>query len=344
MTRPAPAKLVTFLVVLAVAALSATVYVTGRAGEQAREKRAAIAEERRQPTLDAGAVRRAPHVVFRNTRPGNSYGTVALVPLTDPDGPRAPTDVECERVYATATAGFCLNADRGVVTKYHATLLDAALRPDREVPLAGGPSRARLAPDSRYAASTGFVAGHSYAETGFSTVTEIVDTGTGRSFGNLEEFDVIKDGSPYHSVDVNFWGVTFAADSSTFYASLGTHGTTYLLKGDLDRRELRTIRENAECPSLSPDGRRLVYKKRVSGGAFRWQLTALDLAAGTETALPETRSVDDQVAWLDNDHVLYAVPRDDGGASGPTDIWVTPLSGGQPELFIPDATSPAVVR
>ena len=38
------------------------------------------------------------------------------------------------------------------------------------------------------------------------------------------------------SVDRNYWGVTFAADSNTFYATLLTNGHTYLIKGDLARR------------------------------------------------------------------------------------------------------------
>jgi len=46
---------------------------------------------------------------------------------------------------------------------------------------------------------------------------------------------------------------------------LGTGGHTYLVRGDLARREVGTPRTNAECLSLSPDGRRLVYKKRTGG-------------------------------------------------------------------------------
>ena len=46
------------------------------------------------------------------------------------------------------------------------------------------------------AASTVLVAGHSYLDAGFSTVTEVVDTGTGTRFGNLETYRIIKDGGP----------------------------------------------------------------------------------------------------------------------------------------------------
>jgi hypothetical protein len=67
----------------------------------------------------------------------------------------------------------------------------------------------------------------------------------------------------------------------------------------------------------------------------------LDLASGVETPLPETRSIDDQLAWLDDDHVLYGVPR---GETGRTDVWMSPLSGGEPRLLVRDADSPAAVR
>ena len=207
--------------------------------------------------------------------------------------------------------------------------------------ITGGPSRARVSADGSRAASTVFVAGHSYLDAGFSTVTEVVDTATGKGLGNLETYRIVKDGAPYRSADVNFWGVTFATDD-TFYATLGTRGRTYLVRGEVGTRELTVLRENAECPSLSPDGTKVAYKKATgSASARRWRFTVLDLASGVETALPETRSIDDQLAWLDADHVLYGVPR---GETGRTDVWVSPLSGGQPRLLVPDADSPAVVR
>ena len=52
--------------------------------------------------------------------------------------------------------------------------------------------------------------------------------------------------------------------------------------------------------------------------------------------LAETHSIDDQVEWLDNAHVLYW-----RGA----DIWVVPASGGGvPKEFVSDGLSPVVVR
>jgi hypothetical protein len=67
----------------------------------------------------------------------------------------------------------------------------------------------------------------------------------------------------------------------------------------------------------------------------------LDLVTNEERALGETRSVDDQIAWLDDGHVLYAVRRDDG--SQIYDIWKAPTDGGPPVLFIPNGDSPTIV-
>jgi hypothetical protein len=301
---------------------------------------AAAASESAAPKLDAAAVLKVPHLVVRNTALGPSNGEIALVPLSDPGGPRAVVDVSCERVYAVARGAFCLAAHRGVVTTYQGRLLGPDLRPLRDVKIVGSPSRARLSTDAGRAASTVFVSGHSYLDTGFSTVTEIVDTATGKGLGNLEAFRIVRNGSTYKNVDVNFWGVTFASDD-VFYATLLTQGKTYLVRGSVTAREVTVLRENAECPSLSPDGTKVAFKKASGPGVSRtWRFTVLDLRTGVETALPETRSIDDQLAWLDDDHVMYGVPR---ASSGRTDVWVSPLSGGTPRMLVRDADSPAAV-
>jgi Tol biopolymer transport system component len=97
---------------------------------------------------------------------------------------------------------------------------------------------------------------------------------------------------------------------------------------------------NVECPSLSPDGTRIAFKKRVSGNlSAPWRLYVLDLATLKETPLAETRSIDDQAAWLDGDTVMYQVPNPEG-----YDIWEVPADGtGTPKILIHDGDSPAVV-
>jgi hypothetical protein len=343
--QPAPVKLsrgrvVAFAAIAVLVVAGGGTYMVRAARQNDAAVAAAAASESAAPKLDPAAVLKVPHLVVRNTALGPSNGELAVVPLSDPGGPRAILDVRCERVYAVASGGFCLAAHRGVVTTYQGRLLGPDLRPVRDLKIVGSPSRARLSTDATRAASTVFVSGHSYLDTGFSTVTEIVDTTTGTGSGNLETFRIVKDGRTYKNVDVNFWGVTFASDDE-FYATLATQGRTYLVRGSVAGREVTVLRENVECPSLSPDKTKVAFKKASGPSAARtWRFTVLDLRTGVETPLPEARSIDDQLAWLDDDHVMYGVPR---GSSGRIDVWVTPLSGGTPRMLVPDADSPAAV-
>ena len=227
--------------------------------------------------------------------------------------------------------------ERGLVSTYVALTLNADLQPIHRIPLSGAPTRARVSPDGRYGAATVFVFGHSYADANFSTQTTMIDMSSGTSLGDLEEYATTRDGATWASEDFNFWGVTFAqADSDVFYATVRSAGKTYLVEGDVEARTMRVLRENVECPSLSPDGTRIAFKKLIEGLVGQWRLHVLDLATMEETPLAETRNIDDQVEWLDDENVLYA----DG-----QDVWTVPSDGGgSPRLFIPEALSPAVVR
>jgi hypothetical protein len=63
----------------------------------------------------------------------------------------------------------------------------------------------------------------------------------------------------------------------------------------------------------------------------------------TRTELGETRSVDDQVEWLDNEHILYAVSENEKGSSASTDSWVLQVTAdGSPRLLLKGGFSPAV--
>ena len=81
-------------------------------------------------------------VVFRSTALGETYGRLSVVPLSNPSGSRVVLDSACERVYATATDGVCITADRGLVTAYGITELNSRLSPQSSSQLAGLPSRA----------------------------------------------------------------------------------------------------------------------------------------------------------------------------------------------------------
>lgn len=288
-------------------------------------------------------------LVFRSTALGPSYGRVSLASPDGSAGERAFAALACERVHAAGGRGVCLQAERKVVTTYHAVLFDRALQPRQRFDLPGPPSRARMSPDGRRAAWTVFIAGHSYANTDFTTRTSIVDAESGTMMAeDLEAFTVTRDGAPFRRSDFNFWGVTFAADGNRFYATLGTGGEFLLVEADLAARTMRVLHAGIECPSLSPDGRRIAFKRReVAGGSgrLRWGLGLLDLASGAVTVLDkETRSVDDQVEWLDDGQLVYGLPDEDPAAGGAPNLWSIAVDGrSAPVLRLARAWSPAVL-
>lgn len=284
-----------------------------------------------------------PRLVFRNTAPGAGYGFVAAVALSDPAGARSVSPQACDRIDATADAALCLTIDRGVVTTFTATLFDEDWQPLQSWPLPGVPSRTRFSPDGSKVAFSAFITGESYATVGFSIATRIWPSAAGDAV-NLEDFGLTVNGQAVTNPDRNFWGVTFAQDPETFYATAASGGQTWLVKGDVTERTLVAVRGNAECPSLSPDGTRIAYKTRLAGtGAGEWAVAVLDLASNRETVLPGVQSVDDQVEWLDDSTVLYSLPRTD--TVGDSDVWAVDSDGStQPRLLVEHAWSPAVVR
>jgi hypothetical protein len=299
----------------------------------------------RSTTPDAVATRMptGPRIVFRNTEIGPELGRVAVVALDDPAGPRSFTDLTCDRVFAVADRVLCLASEPGLVTTYSAVVHDQASKTQTAIPLTGSPSRARLSDDGRLAATTSFVAGDSYASTSFSTRTVVTDLSSGRSV-DLEDFAILDGARSITPVDRNFWGVTFASDDDRFFVTVAYGGETHLAEGRLSTRQVRILRTDAECPSVSPDETRVAYKKRGGRPRGDWRIAVLDLATGRETELAETRSVDDQVEWLDDEHVVYGLPGEASDAAQ-TNVWVTSADGGgQPAILVPHAWSPAVIR
>ncbi|MCX4996639.1 TolB family protein [Streptomyces longwoodensis] len=278
-------------------------------------------------------------LLVRNLAWGPHRDEIAAVPAGDPDGPRTASGVKCLRFHAAAGTAVCLQAVHGALEDtYRAVVLDAHLRERHRFPAAGIPTRARVSPSGHLVAWTVFVSGDSYAGTDFSTRTALVDTRTWAIEDNLETFRVVKDGRPYHAADVNIWGVTFA-DDTRFYATLATGGHTYLVRGDVAARTLTTLHANVECPSLSPDGTRIAYKKRVPGAPADapWRLYVLDLRTMRETATAERRDVDDQALWADPATLVYALPGDYG-----SDLWTVPADGtGTARRLMASAVAPA---
>jgi hypothetical protein len=268
-----------------------------------------------------------------------SNGKLSTVSRTDPGGSREVTEQRCDRAYEAAGTISCLRPV-GALKASELAVLDSDLEELRTVPLTGFPNRTRVSASGRMVAWTLFVDGHSYAANGFSTSTGILDTKTGALVQSLEEFTV--EGLPQRPVDSNFWGVTFTADDNRFYATMSTGPHRYLVEGDFAARRLKpTDLDNVECPSLSPDGTRIAYKKAVDGDPQKgWRVSVLDLATHHITQLAEARTVDDQPAWVDDRTVAYGIQRDDGL----NDVWSVPADGtGTPAVLVPEASSPAPV-
>jgi dipeptidyl aminopeptidase/acylaminoacyl peptidase len=289
----------------------------------------------------------APFILFRDGSEGDLYGRIALIrlPLASNSNTdtRLVTPLACVRVYYAAGSGVCMVADETrLPVRYAAYVFDRTFTKRHTIPLTGPPIRARVSADGRRAALTVFETGHSYADESFSTRTIVLDTASGQQLGDLEQFAVRKDGQPFKAIDFNFWGLTFARDGDHFYATLRSGGHRYLIHGSIDAKQAEVMRADVECPSLSPDGTRIVYKKPLQGVLeMGWRLHLLDLATGAEHPLNQvTRSVDDQVDWFDADHIVYHDSAPEG-----TGIWILSTDGvSPPRLLLPNAYSPAVQR
>lgn len=328
--------LLTAVLLLATAGTAAVLHAVHRSGMRDQQ-------QANGPTVRAGTVSLRPaagrRLLVRNLAWGPHRDEIATVPADDPQGPRTVSGVKCLRFHAAAGTGICLQAVHGALEDtYRAVVLDSHLHELHRFPAAGIPTRARVSPSGHLAAWTVFVSGDSYGGTGFSTRTAIVDTRTWAIDDNLETFRITKDGRSYRAADINIWGVTFA-DDTRFYATLATGGRTYLVRGDVAGRTLTTLHRNVECPSLSPDGTRIAYKKRVNGASpdAPWRLYVLNLRTMTETATAERRNIDDQALWADGSTLVYALP----GAYG-SDLWTVPADGtGTARRLMASAVAPA---
>jgi hypothetical protein len=296
------------------------------------------------PPAPAPVVPVQPRVMFVSVLPGK-FGQVGVLPLDRPDAPPAFPGLTCHRIHFAAGRGVCmLNDLSGVRPPYFAFTFDAALQPAaKKLTLAGRPSRTRVAPSGRYGAMTVFTLGDAY-DCDFNTRTTLLDMRTGAAIADLERFSAWRKGKPFWSKDFNYWGVTFTRDDNRFYATLGTGGKTYLVSGDIRLRKIEVLREGIECPSLSPDSKRIAFKKRT--GTHEWRLHVMDVATLVDRPLAaETRSIDDQAEWLDATHVLYGFVADTGLPEDAANVWVAGVEDGSPSrIFIKSALSPVVVR
>ena len=318
--------------VLALLAGAVTYVVHARNGGAAETP-----SENAVPVVTGQPMRLDGHTLFfRNLAPGPDTGKLAAVPAADPDTARRVGDLHCDRFAADHGTAICLRLKPGSLPPVTDLLvLDANLRELHHDTLPGTPSRARVSPDGRFVNWTLFVTGDSYAATGFSTRTGLYEVRTGRLVKSVEELAVFVNGKRYYASDVNFWGITFGADGNRFYLTMASKGKTYLIEADYRAYRGTAVAENVECPSLSPDGRRIAYKQKVGNGV--WRLAVLDLATRRITHPPEIRSVDDQPVWQGNSTLLYPLPN----AAKTFDIWSVGLTT-PPRLLIPQATTPSL--
>ncbi|MGX1160601.1 hypothetical protein FBY31_1030 [Arthrobacter sp. SLBN-100] len=300
------------------------------------------------PAVDVAAesteLPKGSYVLFRNTAAGQGYGMAATVPAADPSGPRSIGGAACDRVYATGINVVCLSTNRGLVTSFEASIYGAGWQRLQAWALPGIPSRTR-ASGAGLVATTVFVTGHSYAGTGFSTETAIRGLDGAVKAGNLEEFALLVNGQQITGSERNIWGVTFVpGQPDAFFATAAASGRHWLVRGSIAGRTLTAVHDGVECPSISPDGTRVAFKKGMGSGITPyWKAAVLDLASGKETVLGESRSIDDQIEWLNDSFLLYGLPRE--GEAGDSDVWRIPADGGAgPRLYIEHAWSPSVVR
>jgi Tol biopolymer transport system component len=172
-----------------------------------------------------------------------------------------------------------------------------------------------------------------------------LDLDASTAVGDVEEFAFSRDGQPFREVDFNVWGVTFAPDSDRFYATLASKGVPYLIEGSVSKRSARVVAEQVECPSVSPDGTRVAFKRRMKETGT-WRLHAMDLSTKRTWPLAEPRNVDDQVEWLDGEHVLYGIVADRGSPAEAMNVWRVGVApdAPPPALFVHSASSPSAVR
>ena len=318
---------------LAVLVIAAGIYAVSSSGTEGSATPAVV----NTPQVDPGNLASLPagsRLLVRGVDTRASRADGALYEITR-TGAKKVSKLVCKRVYATpGRGGLCLTVAADG-SSYDGVVFDRDYEPVRRFPVEGIPDRSRISPDGRYAAFTSFdpAGAEGYFETpvGFSTYTRILDAHTGKELLRLEDVAVTNAGKPLDAKEAELWGVTFAG-GDRYYATIATGGHHYLIRGAVGSSGAAVVRDRVECPAISPDGRRIAYKRRI-GDSNKWRYHVLDLASGEDVALAEPRSIDDQPEWLGADAIVYS---DDEA------VFTVPADGtGKPTRLSRTATSPA---
>jgi hypothetical protein len=288
----------------------------------------------------ANAVLAVPHIVFRTLAPRRAHGRVAMVAV-DALGSRAVSALDCLRVSFAADVGLCMRDETTDKAVTHlAFTFDRRFGLQHRITLNGIPVRARVSPHGRLGAVTTYAEEETPAGERLATESLLIDMASGRVIADLREFEVRTAGFAPLSGAIDIASPAFARDEDRVYATLSTPTQRYVVRGSIAARRFDVIAEGLWTEGLSPDETRLVAK-RATGDRGRWDLVVLDLSDLSVRPLNQgERSVDDQVEWMDNDHVMYHDVSLEG-----TGIWALPVDGASPpRLLLPHAFSPALVR
>lgn len=329
MTR---STLASSLAVLAVAAVVVgTAALTGSADSP--DEPSPVADAAGLALLPAGQ-----RLLVRAVDPKRTRRDGAVFALSGDGSSSRAGDLACKRVAANADgSGLCL-ARHANGLDYEAIVFGASYAPRARAFIQGVPDRARVSRDGRYGGYTSFdpdkAAAYFANGARFTTYTRIVDLRDGKEILRLEDLRIERGDERVPTDEANFWGLTFA-DGNRFYATLALRGQHHLIEGAVGEPVARIVGADVECPALSPDGKRIAYKRRI-GGKNRWRFRVRDLATGRDVALAEPRSIDDQPDWLGDDLVVYS--DDEATFAVPAD------GSGGPQRLAANATSPAPIE
>ncbi len=297
------------------------------------------------PIPESGPSLAPGEVLFVNRVPGDDYGRLGI---RNVDGTRTLLDRTCMRVHIATDYGVCLSEDGGVLPTFTTTFFQAEnLDADVKSYASALPSRARISPDGTFSAITAFVTGTSYIDIGTesTTIVTIDEIDSNRLLRGAGQFTIDSDEARFDNQNPQYWGITFASDEDEIYVTGFFGAKPEVMRGTLNNMTIEPTGWVGSCPSLSPDGKTLVFKELTADNTY--DLIAVDLETNTKHKLGETRTVDDQVEWLDNDTILYARYQEGGDTAvqPELDIWMLDIAEGSvPELFLPNADSPAVAR
>lgn len=298
------------------------------------------------------------------TRPSESHRQlVEIFEMSASSGEaisRTPTHLQCHRVHQNKNGQIlCLsNFDPTQSNQQYsmpvALLYDSQLKLQKKLFSSTENhliSRARMSPNGQWSSWTFMTPGDSYLEAGsasFSTEAWLVANGPKNEAAvNLETWPLFHQKQLVKAVDKNIWGVSFSpTNPDLFYVTAFFKGKPYLAKGSLQNKKLETIKEGIECPSVSPNGLMIAFKKRVSSN--KWAPAVMNLQSGKETVFKQAKhSVDDQIEWLDHESIVYHINTNSFFGKNETHLMRLDIIRGanaQAWFWVADAYSPGFKR